>query len=88
MRLLMLHTNPLTERVGVAPRIESEHRYGAAIRNAIALDAFHRRRLASAVRTDESEDLALQNFEGHVVDSGRLAVTLTEVADRDYRKHG
>src|SRR5216110_2372757 len=83
----MLHTDPLPERVGIAAWIEAEHRDRPLVGNAIAFDALHGGRLAGAVRTYQSEDLALEHLERHVVDGHRAAVTLTEVGDGDDRGH-
>src|SRR5438105_1323759 len=84
----MLHTDPLPERVGIATWIEAEHRDRPLVGDAIALHAFHRSRLAGAVRTYQSEDLALEHFERHVIAGHGAAVTLTEVGDGDDGDHG
>ena len=83
LRLLVLHADPLAERVGVAAGIEAEHGNGALVGNAVALHAFHRRRLSRAVRTDQAEDLSLEHLERHVVHGHGPAVALAEMGDRD-----
>src|SRR5438477_8471532 len=83
----MLHADPLSQRVGIAAWIEAEHGDRPLVGNAVALDALHGGRLAGAVRTDQSEDLALKHFERHVVDCHRAAVTFTKVGDGDDREH-
>src|SRR5438045_8852289 len=87
LRLLMLHADALSKRVGIATRIEAEHGDLPLVGNAIAFDAFHRCRFAGAVRTYASEDLALVHLERHVVDGDRAPVTLTKLAHDDARVH-
>src|SRR2546423_7825993 len=79
----MLHADSLSEGVGIATRIEAEHGDRSLVGNAIAFDAFHGRRFTGAVRPNQSEDLALEHFERHVVDGHRAAITLTKVGDGD-----
>jgi hypothetical protein len=83
LRLLVLHADPLAERAGVAAGIEAEHGNGALVGHAVALHAFHRRRLSRAVRTDQAENLSLEHLERHVVHGHRPAVALAEMGDRD-----
>ena len=83
LRLLELDPDPLLQLTGVPDRIERQHRDGAAVGRAEALDALHRGRLAGAVGADEPEDLALENLEAHVVDGDRLAVGLADAVDLD-----
>ena len=83
LRLLVLHADPLAERVGIASRIEAEHGDGSLVGNAIALDALHRGRLARAVRTNEPEDLALEHLERDVVHRHGAAVALAQVGNGD-----
>ncbi len=50
----------------------------------------YRRRLAGAVRAEETEDLALADLERHAVERSNLAVRLTQLADGDriHRRRG
>src|SRR4029078_3349298 len=68
LRLLELDADPLLQRAGIARGIEAEDRGATGVGPANALDAFHGRRLAGAIGPDEPEDLALEDFEGDVVD--------------------
>ena len=63
----MLDADALPQRGGVAARIETEHRDRPVVRVPVALHAFHRRRLACAVRADEAENFAFEYFERHVI---------------------
>src|SRR2546423_15415610 len=83
----MLDADALAERIGIAARVKAEHGDRSLVGNAIAFDALHGGRLAGAIRTNQSEDFALEHFERHVVDGDGAAVTLTEVGDRDDGKH-
>ena len=74
LRLLQLDADALLQRIHVAKRIEAEHGDGAIIGLAQPLDAFHRRRLARAIRSDEAEDLALVDLERHLVHGGDSVV--------------
>src|SRR2546425_8895501 len=81
LRLLELHADAILQFVDVAERIEPEHRDSAAIGHAQSLDALQRGRLAGAVRSDQSEDLAIVDLERHLIDRDRLAVGLAAAGD-------
>src|SRR5213076_2831826 len=68
LRLLELDADALLQRVGVPGGVETEHRGAPRVGLANALDAFHGRGLAGAVGPDQAKDLALEHFEGDVVD--------------------
>src|SRR6266550_6384066 len=87
VRFLVLDADPLPKGVRVALRIEAEHGDRSLVGNAIALDALHRGRLAGAVRTNQSENLALENFERDVVNGDGAAVALAQSGDGDYGIH-
>ena len=59
-------------RIGSSDSTEIDPRSGTPQ----PFDALHRRRLAGAIRTDETEDLALLDVERHIVDGDGLAVGL------------
>ena len=53
------------------------------VRSVLAEDAVEQRRLAAPVRSDDAENLALVEVEGHVVDRPDPPEGLGDVANRD-----
>ena len=83
VRLLQLHANRLLQRVDVADGIEPQYGHRSTIGPPQALDALHRRGLASPVGPDEAEDLAVVHVERHVVDGDEAAVRLANAVHMD-----
>ena len=67
----------------VRGRVGAEHRHGAAVAAAVALEDLDRRRLAGAVRAEQREDLALADLEADAAQRLVPAVALAEVLDDD-----
>src|SRR5687768_233251 len=91
MRLLELHADPVLELVDIAEWIETENRNGAIVGSAQAFDALHRGGLACAVRSDESEDLAVVHLERDIVHRDERLVGFSDprnLNDRAARGHG
>src|ERR1700681_3100015 len=78
VRLLVLHADALPERIRIPSRIEPENGDLPPVGNAIPFDALHGGRLAGAVRTYQSEDLALEHLERNVVNGYGAAVAFAE----------
>jgi hypothetical protein len=65
--------------------VETGHLDGAGVRDPQPLDAFDGRRLARAVRAEDSEDLAFLHGEGHPVHGGPAPVGLSQAVHFDNR---
>jgi hypothetical protein len=74
--LLQLDADPGSQSGPVGPRVEPEHPDPAGVGHPDALQAFHRRCLARAVRADDAEDLALLDRERDVAHGVPRAVPL------------
>ena len=83
VRLLQLHADALLQLVDVAKGIQAQHRDGAPIGLADALDALHGGGLAGAVRADQAKNLALVDVERHLVDRDGRPVGLANALDGD-----
>src|SRR5687768_665190 len=81
MRLLELDPHPVPQSVEIPNGIEAQYRNSAAVGYAKALDAFHRGRLACAVRSDQPEDLTVAHLERHVIHRDDRAVRLANSGD-------
>ena len=71
------------EARAVAHGIEAEHTDAAGIGDAVALEDLDGRRLARAVRPEQTEHLARRDREREAVDRVHVAVALLEVGDAD-----
>ena len=78
LRLLQLDADALLQLVDVANGIEPSTVIVPAVGPPQSLDAFHRRRLAGAVRSDQPEDLAVVDLERHFIDRDGAAVGLAD----------
>ena len=63
--------------------IEPQHANATAVGLAVPLEDLHRRRLASAVRSEQREHFSRLNLERQPVDDGAAVVALDQVADFD-----
>ena len=75
----------LQARLAVAMQILAEVADGAAGRQRDADEHLHRGRLAGAVWSEQSDDLALRHAEAHAIDGPKRAVQFGEVADLERR---
>ena len=83
LRLLKLHPDPVLQGETVASGVKAEDRNLTAVRRAQSGDAFHRRRLARAIRSDEAEDLTTSDGKRHAVDGDERAVALSNAVNAD-----
>ena len=83
LRFLQLDADPILEPIDVTDGVEGEDRHGASVWSAQALDALHRRRLASSVRSDQPKDLATLDIKRHIVDGELSTVALVKAGDAD-----
>nr|ABZ06414.1 hypothetical protein ALOHA_HF4000009L19ctg1g10 [uncultured marine microorganism HF4000_009L19] len=81
LRLLELHADPVLQGAGVPRGVEPEDLDPAAVRPSQPLGALHRRRLAGAVRADQSEDFTRLHLERHIINGDGLAVGLPDAGD-------
>ena len=84
MGLLELDTDAILQLIDVAKRIEAQDGNAAAVGSPNPLHAFHRRGFSGAVGPDQPEDLAVPDFERHVIDGDRLLVGFADPGDGDY----
>jgi hypothetical protein len=66
-------------------RVDPEDVHATAVGTAQPLEALDGGRLAGAVRTEQTEDLAAAHLERHAVDGDRRTVGLVQVLDGDDR---
>src|SRR5690606_33426214 len=76
---LELEAGALADLGDVLLRVEAQHLDRAAVAGPQALDALQQRGLASAVRPDHAEDLALADLEGDPVDGTQISIALRDV---------
>jgi len=82
-RAMELDADEGAQALAIPMRIEAEDPDGAGVGRPETGDRLDGGGLAGAVRSEDAEDLALLNGEGHAVDRRAVAVSLGEVGDFD-----
>jgi hypothetical protein len=86
-RRLQAHADAILQPVAVLRRIHAQHRHLAARSGSQTLQDLHRRRLAGAVGSQQTEHFAGLDLEVDPLDGGTSAIVLREVDHGDGRRH-